>query len=157
MNLINGKINKSDISSSVSSTSISTVVNSYVVKVAYDKGIEAVNKVNSKWDNNNCSISKNTSGYYKLANGLIIQWGSISNSPNQPRNTYSFPIAFASTNYKILITESTSSSTYWTGKANVFRAISTSQFALASWDGGGSLAVDSYRVLIKEVDMKCLI
>lgn len=137
LNIINGKINKLDISSSVLSTSTSTVANSYAVKVAYDKGIEVVNKVNSKWDNNNCPIFKNTSGYCKLTNGLIIQWSSISNSPNQPRDAYSFPIAFTSTNYKILITESTTSSTYWTGKANIFRAISTSQFALASWDGGG--------------------
>lgn len=82
MNLINGKINKSNISSSVSSTLTSTVANLYVVKVDYDKGIDAVNKVNSKWSNNNCSISKNTNGNCKLANDLIIQWGSISNFPN---------------------------------------------------------------------------
>lgn len=137
LELINSKINKSNISNSVSSTSTANVASSQAVKTAYDKGVEVVNKVNSKWDNNNCPISKNTSGYCKLANGLIIQWGSISNSPNQPRNAYSFPIAFTSTNYKILITESTTSSTYWTGKANVFRAISTSQLALVSWDDGG--------------------
>lgn len=38
LNLINGKINKLDISSSVSLTSTSVVANLYAVKVVYDKG-----------------------------------------------------------------------------------------------------------------------
>lgn len=46
LELINSKINKSNISNSVSSTSTANVASSQAVKIAYDKGVEAINAMN---------------------------------------------------------------------------------------------------------------
>lgn len=53
--------------------------------------------------------SKSANGYYKLGNGLIIQWGRFQNSANSVAVT--FPTAFSSTNYYARATQEQSSST----------------------------------------------
>lgn len=47
------------------------------------------------------SKSKATNGYFKLGNGLIIQWGN--NSSTTVGRTISFPVAFSGTNYGVSI------------------------------------------------------
>lgn len=54
------------------------------------------------FDNVNCPISKQQNGYCKLANGLIIQWGSII-LPNDEPTWLVFPVSFNSqTSYSVL-------------------------------------------------------
>jgi hypothetical protein len=65
------------------------------------------------------------SGYYKLPGGLIIQWGSISVTGGGP-TTGSFPIAFASSCYQIIGSQSVTGNI--TGAQVVLVPISTSQY-----------------------------
>ena len=44
-------------------------------------------------------ISKGSSGYVKLGNGMIIQWGSRSGIGTDSTRTITFPTAFSNTNY----------------------------------------------------------
>lgn len=46
------------------------------------------------------SKSKASNGYFKLGNGLIIQWGTVTGSGNSRSVTY--PTAFSNTNYKLI-------------------------------------------------------
>lgn len=52
--------------------------------------------------------SKSTNGYFKLGNGLIIQWGS-SNVGTNTATTINLPTPFTSTNYKVVSGISTNS------------------------------------------------
>ncbi|MEG1705082.1 MAG: pyocin knob domain-containing protein [Clostridia bacterium] len=59
------------------------------------------NKVNNVWqdwveiwNNSNCPILKQEDGYFKLANGLIIQWGFTNIQPGTDRIRELFPITF---------------------------------------------------------------
>ena len=49
------------------------------------------------------SKSKGDLGYFKLGNGLIIQWGSF-NRPSNSSYTINFPVAFSDVGYKIVAT-----------------------------------------------------
>ena len=55
--------------------------------------------------------SLGTNGYIKYASGLIVQWGTISNTPNGESGTViTFPISFTSTNITVVATLSSSNS-----------------------------------------------
>lgn len=47
------------------------------------------------------AISKNSNGYVKLGNGVIIQWGRFSISSYNQTGTITFPTAFSNTNYSL--------------------------------------------------------
>lgn len=66
--------------------------NDYVYVPATDKNNTAVNTVNK---------SKSQNGYFKLGNGLIVQWGRISISSYNQTGEVTFPTAFTSANYGI--------------------------------------------------------
>lgn len=55
------------------------------------------------------SIKKAASGYVKLSNGLIVQWGKTSADMNKSY-TLTFPTAFTTTNYSITANTLTSGS-----------------------------------------------
>lgn len=55
--------------------------------------------------------SKSSNGYYKLGNGLIIQWGRTTDTTNQTK-TITFPVAFTSNNYSITATANNQFSGY---------------------------------------------
>lgn len=59
-----------------------------------------VKAVLSSSGNGLATISKNTNGYCKFTNGLIIQWGTAANVSNGSLVT--LPMAFSNTNYKIV-------------------------------------------------------
>jgi hypothetical protein len=48
------------------------------------------------------AISKSASGYLKLGNGIIIQWGRQNSDGHSYNKKYSLPTAFSSTNYKVV-------------------------------------------------------
>ena len=93
------------VTSAVNDSSNAKLATAGAVKQAYDKGVEALNKANSSWNNSNCPISKASNGYQKLASGLIIQWGIYRYTTNGNWERVTFPIAFTSTP-KITITAS---------------------------------------------------
>lgn len=48
-------------------------------------------------------ISRNSDGYVKLGNGMIIQWGTTTTSnATRATTTITFPVAFSNTNYKVV-------------------------------------------------------
>lgn len=57
-NALNQKVNKTDISNAVNSTSQTTVASSQAVKTAYDKGVEAKNAANTANNNADGRVSK---------------------------------------------------------------------------------------------------
>ena len=59
------------------------------------------------------TVAKNkaTNGYFKLGNGMIVQWGRTTNTVNQTK-TITFPVAFTSTNYSITVAANNQSSGY---------------------------------------------
>lgn len=83
------------LNNNTNSTSTSEAATANAVKVAYDKGVEALNKANSFTQN----LASN--GWTKLPNGLLIQWGSASGIkdgstyPSDLSSTISFPISFS--------------------------------------------------------------
>ena len=50
------------------------------------------------------TISKASNGYCKFNNGLIIQWGRTGTLQRNTNTTVKYPIAFTSTNYKVITT-----------------------------------------------------
>lgn len=48
------------------------------------------------------AISKSASGYLKMGNGIIIQWGRQNSGGHSYNKKYSLPTAFSSTNYKVV-------------------------------------------------------
>lgn len=59
------------------------------------------------------TVAKNkaANGYFKLGNGMIVQWGRTTDTVNQTK-TITFPVAFTSTNYSITVAANNQSSGY---------------------------------------------
>ena len=62
------------------------------------------------------SKSKAANGYFKLGNGLIVQWGTA--TCNSGNNNISFPTAFSNTNYRIVSNLISSTNNSGAGAAN---------------------------------------
>ena len=65
------------------------------------------------WEQQEAIVAKSlgANGYIKYASGLIVQWGTISNTPNGESGTViTFPISFTSTNITVVATLSSSNS-----------------------------------------------
>lgn len=66
---------------------------------------------NEVWHDGSNPVSKAVNGYQKLANGLIIQWGTIANTNPNTEYTATFPVAFPSACRSVTATfESTNNS-----------------------------------------------
>lgn len=79
--------------------------------------------------------SKAANGYYKLGNGLIIQWGSVNDVPNNSYKTVTLPTSFTSNNYRVATT------TFWTNKYNNHAAvydITTTNFKMYNYRSAGT-------------------
>lgn len=61
------------------------------------------------------TFKKASNGYIKFNNGIIIQWGRTATLTDSSA-TFTFPIAFTSTNYSVSATPSNASSNYVTAK-----------------------------------------
>lgn len=100
---------KANSSSDTTSTSLQVVYpasgNPYITAPNSDVNGSVVTTVNK---------SKADNGYFQLGNGLIIQWGKTSNLNNNPNNPTitTLPKAFTSTNYKVMLTIDSGTSTY---------------------------------------------
>lgn len=54
------------------------------------------------WRNSNVQFSKSGNGYMRLPNGMLIQWGHRSGMGNNTTNYTSFPVAFSTTEYRVV-------------------------------------------------------
>lgn len=80
--------------------------------VAYGKASDADNSILTTVSHRKgTSSSDNANGYFKLGNGMIIQWGRTTDTTNQTK-TITFPVAFTSTNYSITATANNQNSSY---------------------------------------------
>jgi len=77
---------------------------------------------------------KATNGYQRLANGVIIQWGTIyANTSADTGETFTFPIAFP--NACFVVTGSPEDNNSGTEGNDVWRNLTTTNFVLENWTG----------------------
>ena len=87
------------------------------------------------------SKSKSANGYYKLGNGLIIQWGRTQMTMKQD-NTVTFPTAFSSDNFSMTFTAERYSSTstgYTDDTCFTFSSVSTTSVSVRAYDAGDNV------------------
>lgn len=77
-------------------------------------------------------IAKGSSGYVKFGNGIIIQWKRIAGCSNYA-HTWTFPVAFTTSNYSVQVTHHDTS---W----SVDRTVKTKAFTMTSCVVGGNQA-----------------
>lgn len=75
--------------------------------------------------------SKSANGYFKLGNGLIIQWGTASTG-----GTITLPTAFTSTNYSVVISRVNVDTKYHGG--SYVQTLTTTNFTFNGADANGS-------------------
>lgn len=73
--------------------------------VAYGKASDANNSILTTVDK-----TKAANGYFKFGNGMIIQWGSVTNAISNP--TVSFPTAFSNSNYSLAMVQTETGSVH---------------------------------------------
>ena len=81
---------------------------------AYGQASDATNSILTT-----VNKSKGLNGYFKLGNGLIIQWGRVANVATIGPSTVNLPTAFSNTNYSVVTTAATSGTAY-TGMMQVY-------------------------------------
>ena len=75
--------------------------------------------------------SKASNGYFKLGNGMLIQWGTLGAAGTDTTGTFNFPVAFSNTNYAICIT-SIAASASATGSVRANRMINYNSLTATS-------------------------
>lgn len=75
--------------------------------------------------------SKNSNGYYKFGNGLIIQWG-LANTGG----TVTLPTPFSSTDYSVVLTRINTDTKYHSG--SYIQTLTTTNFSFNGADANGS-------------------
>lgn len=101
----------------------------FVTAPASDKNGSIVTTVNK---------SKAANGYFKLGNGLIIQWGKTANlngNPSNPTNT-TLPTPFTSSNYKVVLTVDDSDYNNEYGIYVMNKTTTTFAAVIRSFEGG---------------------
>lgn len=78
--------------------------------------------------------SKSANGYFKLGNGMIIQWGRTTDTTNQTK-TITFPVAFTSTNYSITATANNQNISYSYDGVTGITDRTTTSCKVFSWYG----------------------
>ena len=81
------------------------------------------------------SISKADSGYLKLANGIILQWGTTTPNNTQTDRTVSFPTAYSSKAYVLMAQRGSGASATQYYNSHKIVSVSTASFV---WQNGQS-------------------
>lgn len=83
------------------------------VNQAIQKAETAIEELGSVTNLSDFSNIKNSTGYQKLPNGLILQWGSVNSptrhGPNDPTTIVKFPIPFPSAVFQVQLSHNTPS------------------------------------------------
>lgn len=95
--------------------------------VAYGKASSAENSILTTVScRKGTATGDNANGYFKLGNGMIIQWGNITSNSFQ-QLTVTLPIAFSNTNYRVVLTQERNNTDNY--EANTYvRSKTTSSF-----------------------------
>ena len=86
------------------------------------------------------SLNNGTDGYYKMPNGMIMQWGSVSNVANGSSKKVTFPKVFINTCFNVQLTGNYSGSQ---GYALNITALSKEGFTVHKWHVNGGSATDT--------------
>ena len=103
------------------------------------------NKANITADNINVAnyLTKlgfnNSSSYYKMPNGLIMQWGTI--TIGKARTKYSFPIAFSNTNYALTCSEYSANEPTTYNNACKVGKVSSTRFVVDNQSNNNSFTI----------------
>lgn len=82
------------------------------------------------------TFSKGQNGYFKMLNGLLIQWGNSGTYSNTQVKTITLPTSFSNTNYVVLpMNSGTTTNNYYTYQPH---NQTTTNFKLRCQDTGGS-------------------
>ena len=111
--------------------------------VAYGKASSAENSILTTVScRKGTATGDNANGYFKLGNGMIIQWGNITSTSFQ-QLTVTLPIAFSNTNYRVVLTqERNNTDTY---EANTYvRSKTTSSFNILGQQDSTSFIAIGY-------------
>lgn len=82
--------------------------------------------------------SKAADGYFKLGNGMIVQWGktaNLTNNASSPTST-TFPTAFTSTNYRVMLTVEANSGNNEYALTVLSKTTTSFSAILRSFEGG---------------------
>ena len=82
------------------------------------------------------TFSKGQNGYFKMINGLLIQWGNSGEYSNTQIKTITLPTSFSNTNYVVLpMNSGTTTNNYYTYQPH---SQTTTNFKLRCQDTSGS-------------------
>lgn len=85
------------------------------------------------------AVSKTANGYVTLPNGLMIQWGLVSNVQAGAGVTVTFPVAFPTSCVSVVLTNISGSSSVSSGYSQTSAVFSVSRTSFVAQTGGSSI------------------